>query len=420
MQKPSSWNQFMKTKKARATFQGRHRGVKYSPAMGSVSVLWKQLTREQQEAFKQPVQATTDGDIEGGQDEPNANKIGEDDNDVDDEVVGSGNQVGTRRPISLKVAATEVENFMDDWDAKAMHIATTFSCELFVFAVSKFLGRHSFQFIRSTPGATDFVQGAKRVDGPRSYAARMQSYLTGYQVSDIAAAIAQINNNCKQNGQSGESGGKDQKGAFSPDRPVSAVLRMSELIKEKTDGVITQWPWTKTDYNLAQLTYRLVLDPAAKIDVNWLKRPSQGLGPKRSAALHLALDKQLIDIVFDPSIPDKVFPESYDTPGPSPSPSASPQPSPLGPTTPCDVFPSLPTELIFVYHTHGLDTLNDDDNHSGEDISAGGFEKAIGNSNHSDQNSDPSFNDGEEDDKYVDDFDEDFDHNNDHYGCSSS
>ncbi|WAQ83369.1 hypothetical protein PtA15_3A739 [Puccinia triticina] len=326
MRKPSSWNQFMKTKKARATFQGRHQGVKYSPAMGSVSVLWKQLTREQQEAFKQPVQATTDGNIEGGQDEPNANEFGEDDNEMDDKVVGSGNQVGTRRPISLKVAATEVENFMDDWDAKAMHIATTFSCELVVFAVSKFLGRHSFQFIRSTPGATDFVQGAERVDGPRSYAARMQSYLTGYQVSDIAAAIAQINNNGKQNGQSGESGGKDQKGAFSPDRPVSAVLRMSELIK-KTDGVITQWPWTKTDYNLAQLKYRLVLDPAAKIDVNWLKRPSQGLGPKRSAALHLALDKQLIDIVFDPSIPDKVFPESYDTPGPSPSPSASPQPT---------------------------------------------------------------------------------------------
>jgi hypothetical protein len=55
-----------------------------------------------------------------------------------------------------------------------------------MFAVSRHLGSHAFQLAKWTPGATRFVTGAKALDGPKHYPARMQAYLTGYEVAQVA------------------------------------------------------------------------------------------------------------------------------------------------------------------------------------------------------------------------------------------
>ena len=52
------------------------------------------------------------------------------------------------------------------------------------------------------------------------------------------------------------------------------------------------------------IKYRLVLLPGAKVQESWLKQPSRYLGAKRAELLHLDLDKKLIDILYDPSIPE--------------------------------------------------------------------------------------------------------------------
>ncbi|KAA1095892.1 hypothetical protein PGTUg99_035033 [Puccinia graminis f. sp. tritici] len=102
-----------------------------------------------------------------------------------------------------------------------------------------------------------------------------------------------------------------------PLRPISAVARMSLLIAEKTRGAIKQWPWTDTDFSLACTKHRLKLLPGAQVQEAWLKRPSRGLGSKRQGVLHVALDAKLIDVVYDPSIPDDISREDFNSPPPA-------------------------------------------------------------------------------------------------------
>ena len=65
-------------------------------------------------------------------------------------------------------------------------MAKTANCEMIMFAVSRHLAAHSFQLVTSTHGASRFVAAAANLDGTRSYAARFQSYLTGYEVAELA------------------------------------------------------------------------------------------------------------------------------------------------------------------------------------------------------------------------------------------
>ncbi|KAA1085414.1 hypothetical protein PGT21_006504 [Puccinia graminis f. sp. tritici] len=92
---------------------------------------------------------------------------------------------------------------------------------------------------------------------------------------------------------------------------------MSLLIAEKTHGAVKQWLWTDTDFSLACTKHRLKLLPGAKVPEAWLKRPSRSLGSRRQGVLHVDLDNKLIDVVHDPSIPDKVFRKDFESPPPA-------------------------------------------------------------------------------------------------------
>ncbi|OAV88980.1 hypothetical protein PTTG_28847 [Puccinia triticina 1-1 BBBD Race 1] len=323
---PNSFNYFMKTKNARAVFCGPRKGVKWSPGMGGVSGLWKKLSSEEQAKYRHPASTTTRPDGPSHPQNEDGSHEADEPSD-DDEPIVAANQVGMRKSISLLSSSKEVENFLDKWDAEAVNVAETFGCELVIFAVSRHLGRHSFQYTRYTPGASSFVKKAEQVDGTKCYPARMQSFITGYTVSDLAASIAMVNEQADKAAKAGSHapGAKGGKDASFPLRPVSAVKRMSKLIAEKTGGAITQWPWSKTDYRLAEVKYRLELLPGAKVAASWLKRPSRGLTPNRQAILHLDLDQNLIDFVYDPSIPDDVSPKDFKSPPQSPTPSRSSQ-----------------------------------------------------------------------------------------------
>ncbi|EFP81362.2 uncharacterized protein PGTG_06983 [Puccinia graminis f. sp. tritici CRL 75-36-700-3] len=350
LRKPSNFNYFMQTKKVRAVFQGARKGVKYSPAMGLASKLWHKLSPEEKAKYRHSAMVTTDdaSDENGlAGNSSDRNQVATDssapngpvaDNEAnsqgsaveeasdDDEPNGGANQVGMRKNISLHSASKEVENFMDEWDAKAVNVANTFGCELVTFAVSRHLGRHSFQFTRCTPGAIQFVQGAKDVDGAKAYPARMQSFITGYTVADLAAVISRAKEEAAKAAKNGTAVPRS-----APLHPISAVARMSLLIAEKTQGAIKQWPWTDTDFSLAQTKHRLILLPGAQIQEAWLKRPSRGLGTKRQGVLHVALDSQLIDIVYDPSIPDRISRKDFKSPPPAtPSRSSRSSQSPDG------------------------------------------------------------------------------------------
>ncbi|KAA1100604.1 hypothetical protein PGTUg99_027643 [Puccinia graminis f. sp. tritici] len=288
IKKPSGWNRFMQTPKVREVFRGAQKGVKDKSAMPLVSTMWNELPEEERLRYMKPSSKKQHNNLDPSiAATNNENPSGEADDDNEDEL-----QVIMRRSVSFKRASDQVQDFMADWFEQAVHISKTCDCEMVMFAVSRHLGTHSFQFTRSTHGATRFVMGAQILDGTRHYAAQFQSYITGYEV----AQIAKIN-------------GKKQGPPKTPS--VSTAVRLSHLITEKTEGVIKKWPWTRTEFRLAKLKYRLVLLPGSKTNRDWLMRPGRELKGPREATLHLDLDKKLIDVVHDPSIPDDVTEADY-------------------------------------------------------------------------------------------------------------
>ncbi|PLW23856.1 hypothetical protein PCASD_14685 [Puccinia coronata f. sp. avenae] len=324
LKKPTRWNHFMKTPGARAEFRGSRKGIKHRPAMGGVSSLWHSLTHTEQESYKEGRALSTgatdsrsaatqhnssEGNVSGpaGGDEGNG-LAGEREGDgpadgfEDVDSDGSGDvDRDDRHLVSLKRAKNH-----------AVHVAKTANCEMVLFVVSRHIAAHSFQLVRATHGASTFVSTAARLDGTRNYGTRLQAYLTGYEVAEIAQCA------------------KSKKGVAKL-RPVSAIARMSTLVAKKTNGAQSRWPWTNTDFKLAKIKYRLELLPSAKTQPNWLKKPSQGLHPSFQTIIHNDLDNNLIDVVYDPSIPDGITEEQFLGMSPSPllhdssrSPSSSP------------------------------------------------------------------------------------------------
>ena len=304
VKKPTRFNHFMTTKSARGVFRGPRKGVKHKGAMTDVSGLWNKLSPEEKAAYqngKPRTQPNVDTQPAGESDSDRASDYETDDDEEESE------EAGTRKMASLKRAANTVQNFMDDCMSKAAHIAKTSNCEMIMFAVSRHLAAHSFQFGKATHGATKFLALAANLDGTKHYPARMQSYLTGYEVAEIAHLALSKRGKPKS-------------------RPVSVTRRMSDLVAEKTDGIMLQWPWTNTDWKLAKIKYKIQLLPGAMTQADWLKKPSRDLLATPKAIIHLDLDKKLIDLVYDPSIPDGVTAREFY--GATP-PSSVQSPSPL-------------------------------------------------------------------------------------------
>jgi hypothetical protein len=112
--------------------------------MGLASKLWHKLSREEKAKYRHSAMVTTDTSDENGltgnssdrnrvttdssapngpvvDDEANSQGSAVEESSDDDEPNGGANQVGMRKNISLLSALKEVENFMDEWDAKVDH-----------------------------------------------------------------------------------------------------------------------------------------------------------------------------------------------------------------------------------------------------------------------------------------------------------
>ncbi|OAV87648.1 hypothetical protein PTTG_29340 [Puccinia triticina 1-1 BBBD Race 1] len=284
IKKPNRWNRFMKTTGARAVFRGRRKGVKHRPAMGGVSDLYWELSPEETASFADPPPPET---LIPADDPNNIILLRK------SQLLPRLNGVNVRQYHSNKPRIM----YKILWKAgsnKLFTLPRAATVKWFFLPSPGTLG-HTFQFTQTTHGATAFTAAARNIDGERHYPARMQAYLTGYGVAEIAAYANTRRCRIK-------------------DRPVSAKARMSQLVAEKTNGAMTTWPWTKTDFKLAKIKYRLVLLPGAKIQASWIKSPSRNLHTAPKTILHTDLDDKLIDVVYDPTIPDGISSDYVLTP----------------------------------------------------------------------------------------------------------
>lgn len=294
------WNEYLKTDEARAVFR-ETRGIDNQDAMSKVSAMWWQLTPEQRRSFATRTNPTGDhnGAPDTDQDDRAALPAEHERNGTSSDsaaIENNGTSIQTALPgdtlerphlrssVSFREAADEVQTHMDKWLELATRITQRCNAQFIMFGVSNHLGPHSFQYMRSTPGATPFLEFSLDADQAKHYAARFQSFITGYTEHQLASIGKSNSKRRMKNG-------------------VTIADRMAQLIHDKTQGVFCKWPWTKTDARLLHRGYKLVLAPNARVSPDWLKRPSRGLSGADVTMLHLDLDDQLIDFIRVPRVP---------------------------------------------------------------------------------------------------------------------
>ncbi|KAA1078754.1 hypothetical protein PGTUg99_031067 [Puccinia graminis f. sp. tritici] len=265
LKEPSGWNNFMKTEEVRELFRDSKypplifsvtsslnhlltagTGVNDGEAMKKASEMWNRLTDVEKKAYASVTSQLTEED------------------EVLDEASGAQKPPATREiphlrsTVSFRKASEEVEHHMDAWLE---------------------------QFMRSTPGATPFLQFSLDKDQTKHYPARFQSYITGHSEVELAAMA------------------KNKKNKRRVKNGMTVTDRMNNLIDEKTSSIFQNWLWTNTDARLADRGYKVVLAPNATIDIEWIKTPSRFLSGQDIQMLHLDLDNQLIDLVRIPRVP---------------------------------------------------------------------------------------------------------------------
>ncbi|WAQ83002.1 hypothetical protein PtA15_3A368 [Puccinia triticina] len=252
IKKPNRWNRFMKTTGARAVFRGRQKGVKHRPAMGGVSDLYWELSPEERALFADPPPPETLIPA----DYPNEHHTAE------EESIAAEAERGQRQTISFKRASDHVQNFMESW-------------------------------VQQAPWATPFSLLRLLTVRPP-----LLLLLATLMVNDTTLLVC-----------------KPTLLAMGPDKGPTGIGKGSHVLTtEKTNGAMTTWPWTKTDFKLAKIKYRLVLLPGAKIQASWIKSPSRNLHTAPKTILHTDLDDKLIDVVYDPTIPDGISSDYVLTP----------------------------------------------------------------------------------------------------------
>ncbi|KAA1115106.1 hypothetical protein PGT21_031616 [Puccinia graminis f. sp. tritici] len=182
---------------------------------------------------------------------------------------------------SLKLAEKRVDDFMKDWNKKAINIAATNHCEIVMFAVSNHLNNHNFQLAHSTPGAAEFVKQIYEADGIRNYQSRIQSFCTGAKINDIGSAVTK------------------KKTKINKDAVSNARAKLAEFVSRETKGKKTSWSWACCDKALGQLGYKLVFLPGALSNPDWLKSASSGLLNNEAQLIIDDIDQDLIRIVRD-------------------------------------------------------------------------------------------------------------------------
>ncbi|WAQ87285.1 hypothetical protein PtA15_8A189 [Puccinia triticina] len=292
----NEWNLFLKTPEAREIFRGAGKGVSHNCMMAQVSALRDALPDEELAARLDKVRTSKES--------TSTQELTPSELALDGEVDSSpGPQEkavtlsGMRASVSASRNSGRVENFLDEWLKKVGHqfsnicmmhtaadplrqaktVACSTNCDMIVFAVSRHLGPHSFQLVKTTHGATPFRKYADDINGLNTYAARFQSYLTGHSTDQIAELAEGLE--------------KD------PSRPISVTTRISRLIAKKTEKILVKRPWSRNKKKLAAAGFCLVLHPEIRTPYEKISSPSRRLTPTDIRRLHIDLDDRFIDIV---------------------------------------------------------------------------------------------------------------------------
>ncbi|PLW16656.1 hypothetical protein PCANC_06198 [Puccinia coronata f. sp. avenae] len=223
------WNQFLQTDQARLIFAESGLGVKDKTVMKQLSEAYSLLSEEEKAAL-----ATNPNLNDSPAEEDSSSPV-----DCEDDTDPSINPNLLRGTVSAKDRYEKVQKAMNTWLEQAVHIAKTCSCEFVIIGVSKHLGPHSFQFTQCTPGAIESNNAIDVVDGDNRFVARLQSFISGQSVGQIAVAqkLGKTHTNLK--------------------------------------GILTEWPWTETDHNLWAAGYKLQLSTKPAFCVEWLKSPTR-------------------------------------------------------------------------------------------------------------------------------------------------
>jgi hypothetical protein len=202
------------------------RGIDNQDAMSKVSAMWWQLTPEQRRSFATRTNPTGDhnGAPDTDQDDRAALPAEHERNGTSSDsaaIENNGTSIQTALPgdtlerphlrssVSFREAADEVQTHMDKWlelvssshsyttingstvllipTFQATRITQRCNAQFIMFGVSNHLGPHSFQYMRSTPGATPFLEFSLDADQAKHYAARFQSFITGYTEHQLAS-----------------------------------------------------------------------------------------------------------------------------------------------------------------------------------------------------------------------------------------
>ena len=267
--------------------------------MLGVSALWNNLSSNEKAQYKDGIPTTTEpGDrnignnrgntsenanswysaentnwIIAGEGEGNPNVGFEDANSEDD---NDAEDHGNVRGVELfKQAKDYIDNYLDKWCSKvgthsmffpltnwstdmnvsqAVHIAKTANCKMVLFVVSKHLAAHIFQLVKATRSASNFVTTANCLDGTCSYAARLQAYLTGYGVEEIAKFAKPKSSEffwfTYLVGFLSDQYGHLPLAARKP-RPIYAVARMSTLVGKSASNL----PAMPSDFDITLLLH---------------------------------------------------------------------------------------------------------------------------------------------------------------------
>ncbi|KAH9460751.1 hypothetical protein Pst134EB_008910 [Puccinia striiformis f. sp. tritici] len=184
-----------------------------------------------------------------------------------------------RGTVSMSTAAGQVQDFLDRWVHQANRVAQTCKCEMILFTVSKYLGADSYSLATTTHGATAFANLANKLDGQNTYATRFHAWAVGHSAEHIASLA------------------DPEEALVNRPRSLKFTKRISRLLARKTEGVLTQWPWTNCEVKLAKAGFRLKLDPRLRINIAGLSKPSSTLLANEIRKLHLDLDDKYIDVV---------------------------------------------------------------------------------------------------------------------------
>ncbi|KAH9812832.1 hypothetical protein DFH28DRAFT_1084203 [Melampsora americana] len=233
VRRPSRWNQFLQSPRARTVFKA---GVGSGEGMQQLSAMWKSMTEEEKDVYKEAVQEMDSTDLQA----------------MDEDLAGLESGTNTViNPQSLKKYKDNTENYLDDVMKNVMVIV----------AVSTHISNHSFQMTRSTVGIQKVVKEIYAIDGVNNFASEVQAHLVGRKPGELS-------------------------------KTKSEWLLCSQVIVEVTG--LKHWPWSKCDATLKEAGFQLELLKGARLVEGTFKVSSSNLNRAKLLALESNLQNNFI------------------------------------------------------------------------------------------------------------------------------